>query len=98
MAEPTPTTLEEFTPAWLTEQLRTSNTIGADSTVIQVERRILGEGEGFMGIVARLSLSYEGPAGPATVIAKIRPSMFRLRRCIPPSTKRWAMSTSSRTR
>jgi len=36
-----------------------------------VEHQILGEGEGFMGIVARLSLSYDGAPGPSSMIAKI---------------------------
>lgn len=71
----TPKTLEGFTPGWLTDELRRSQTIGSDTTVTDVERSVLGEGEGFMGIVARLSLSYDGPAGPATMIAKIPTSV-----------------------
>lgn len=71
MSEATPSTLAGFTPAWLTEELRRSETIGQDSTVTAVDHTILGEGEGFMGIVARLSLSYDGPAGPPSMIAKI---------------------------
>jgi len=69
--EPTPSKLAEFTPTWLTEELRRSGTIGQDSTVTGVDHQVLGEGEGFMGIIARLSLSYDGPAGPASMIAKI---------------------------
>ncbi|MGA9276236.1 phosphotransferase [Ilumatobacter sp.] len=71
MGAPTPTTLEGFTPAWLTDELRRSGTIGPDSTVTAVDQTILGEGEGFMGVLARLALSYDGPVGPATMIAKI---------------------------
>jgi len=71
MPEPTPTTLAGLTPAWLTEELRRSDTIGQDATVTAVDQEVLGEGEGFMGIVARLSLSYDGAAGPASMIAKI---------------------------
>lgn len=71
MAQSTPSTLLGFTPAWLTAELQRTNTIGPTSTVKSVDHKILGEGEGFMGIVARLSLSYDGPAGPATMIAKI---------------------------
>jgi|GEM_PF-1055767 len=71
MTEPTPTALQGFTPAWLTQELRRSATIGQDTAVTSVEHNTLGEGEGFMGIIARLSLSYEGPPGPATMISKI---------------------------
>lgn len=71
MSEPTPTTLDEFTPAWLTAELRRTKTIESDATVTAVGQAILGEGEGFMGIIGRLSLSYDGTPGPATMIAKI---------------------------
>lgn len=71
MGEPTPTTMDGFTPAWLTEQLRRGGTITAPTTVASVERQTLGQGEGFMGELARLTLTYEGEPGPATMIAKI---------------------------
>lgn len=71
MGESTPTTLAEFTPAWLTEALRAGGTITETSTVTAIEQEILGQGEGFMGDLARLTLGYEGGNGPATVIAKI---------------------------
>ena len=71
MGQQTPTTLEGFTPAWLTEELRRTGTIAADSTVTAADQTVLGEGEGFMGVLARLTLSYDGPAGPETMIAKI---------------------------
>lgn len=71
MTDPTPTTIEGFTPAWLTRILRGNSTITSETTVTGVDHKVLGEGEGFMGIVARLSLSYEGPEGPATMIAKV---------------------------
>lgn len=71
MGEPTPTTMSGFTPAWLTEALRASHTIGADVTVTGVEWEILGTGEGFMGELARLSVAYAGGSGPSTMIAKI---------------------------
>lgn len=71
MGESTPTTLAEFTPEWLTGQLRLNGTIDDATQVTTVEREILGTGEGFMGELARLTLTYDGTPGPATVIAKI---------------------------
>ena len=71
MGEPTPTTMDGFTPAWLTEALRASATIDHGVTVAAVEWEILGTGEGFMGELARLTLGYDGGDGPATMIAKI---------------------------
>jgi len=71
MSEPTPTTLDGFTPTWLTAALRATGTIDADTSVSSVDYRILGTGEGFMGELARLRLGYAGGSGPATMIAKI---------------------------
>ena len=71
MGEPTPTTMEGFTPAWLTDALRATDTIGQGVTVAAVDWEILGTGEGFMGELARLTVRYEGGDGPATMIAKI---------------------------
>ncbi len=71
MGEPTPTTMAGFTPAWLTEELRRGGTISGSTTVTSVERKTLGEGEGFMGELARLTIGYSGEPGPATMIAKI---------------------------
>jgi len=39
--------------------------------VLTADRQVLGQGEGFMGELARLTLTYDGPPGPPTVIAKI---------------------------
>lgn len=71
MGEPTPTTMAGFTPAWLTDELRRNEVIGAATTVAAVEHETLGTGEGFMGELARLTLTYDGDPGPATMIAKI---------------------------
>ena len=79
MSEPTPTTLDEFTPAWLTTELRRTATIESDSKVTAVDYTILGEGEGFMGVIGRMSLSYDGTPGPATMIAKIPTSVDKNR-------------------
>ena len=68
---PIPMTAEEFTPDWVTNALRSSETLG-DESVTAVETTTVGEGAGFLGSLARLTLTYdEAPAGaPRTVVAK----------------------------
>ena len=76
MARPViPTTLEELTPEWL------SGVLPGDARVASVRCEPLGEGEGFVGQLARLHLAYEGEAGaaPRTVIAKL-PTTVRANR------------------
>ncbi len=71
MGEPTPTTMMGFTPDWLTQELRRGGSISGSTTVKSVKRETLGQGEGFMGELARLTVGYEGGPGPATMVAKI---------------------------
>ena len=71
MTLPIPERLDDLTPAWLTDALRESGELAADASVTSVEREMLGEGAGFLGDIARLSLSYTGGEGPAAVIAKL---------------------------
>lgn len=66
-----PERLDDLTPEWLTAALRESGELAPTASVTSAERQILGEGEGFLGDIARLTLSYEGGEGPATVIAKM---------------------------
>ncbi len=67
-----PTTFDEVTSDWLTRALRESGVLD-QAKVTAVKLDVLGEGEGFMGIVARLHLEYDQPepGAPATLIAKI---------------------------
>ncbi|MEP7214859.1 MAG: oxidoreductase family protein, partial [Anaerolineaceae bacterium] len=64
--------LEAITADWLTEVLRASGHL-PQGAVGAFETTIIGAGIGFIGTVARLSLSYEGApsTAPATVIAKV---------------------------
>lgn len=71
MALSIPERLDDLTPAWLTAALHESGELAADASVTSAEREILGEGAGFLGDIVRLSLSYAGGEGPATVIAKL---------------------------
>lgn len=69
-----PLKLSELTPEWLTQALRANGAI-TEARVIEVKREPLGEGEGFLGQLERLHLSYDvalpGAGAPATVIAKL---------------------------
>jgi len=69
---PIPQQLEDLTPDWLTHALKEQGHL-CDARVASVEIELLGEGEGFMGVVARLHLGYEGESGaaPATLIVKL---------------------------
>ena len=62
---------EELDPAWLSVALRSSGWIDGGN-VVAVERQILGAGEGFLGVIARLALRFEGErSAPDSVIAKL---------------------------
>jgi hypothetical protein len=67
-----PTTFDEVTSDWLTRSLRESGVLDK-AAVTSVKVDVLGEGEGFMGIIGRLHLEYDEPEAdaPATLIAKI---------------------------
>ncbi len=66
-----PGTLDEISAEWLTSALRTTDTIQADSHVSKMTWELLGEGQGFLGDLARISLEYEGTPGPKTAVLKI---------------------------
>jgi hypothetical protein len=59
-----PTSLDQLTPAWFSEAL--------DTSVATAGVHRIAEGEGFMGQLARVALTYgaEG-SGPASVVVKI---------------------------
>ena len=66
-----PERLDDLTPEWLTAALRQTGELAPAGEVTSVEREVVGEGKGFLGDIARLTLAYEGGEGPATVIAKL---------------------------
>ena len=72
MGEPLPASLEAITPAWLTHALWSRGLL-ADARVRGARSRVVSEGSGFIGVVARLELDYDGdPASaPPTCIAKL---------------------------
>jgi len=66
-----PTDIAELTPDYLTEALRYGGHL-ADGSVHTVEASPLGAGIGFVGQLARLTLTYEGDSGglPDVIVAK----------------------------
>ena len=71
MSEAMPKTAEETTPEWLNSVLGDSVTAGAQ--VSSIEKTIIGEGAGFLGELARLTLTYdrEANAAPSSLILKL---------------------------
>jgi hypothetical protein len=67
-----PEHLDDLTPDWLTSALCERGVL-SDAAVVSVEREILGDGEGFLGVIARLSLAYDRvePGAPAAIGAKL---------------------------
>ena len=57
-----PTTLADITPTMMTEGLRAN---GFDVEVGSIESERIAVGEGFLGELARLHLTYASGAGPA---------------------------------
>ena len=55
-----PTLPEEMTPSWLTGALRTGGVLDGNASVASVSSQVVGEGIGFIGIVARMTVAYEG--------------------------------------
>lgn len=66
-----PGKLDDISAEWLTSALRTTDTIQADSHVSRMSWELLGEGQGFLGDLARISLEYEGSPGPSSAVLKI---------------------------
>ena len=70
----TPLTCAEITPGWLNDALDDDVLQGASVTAVGIE--IIGEGVGFLGDVARLSLMYDRETdAPASMIAKVPTAM-----------------------
>jgi hypothetical protein len=67
-----PKSPEELTPAFLTGALHACAALSGGNAVGSFESKRLGEGVGFIGIIAQLTLRYEKaePRAPATIIAK----------------------------
>jgi hypothetical protein len=75
-----PRKISDITPDWLSDALRSSGALGT-ARVIEIAPVALGEGEGFIGQLARLHLRYDVDEAdaPRTVIAKL-PTLVRQNR------------------
>lgn len=67
-----PAGLDEVTPSWLTSALHQGGALSGRQSIASFEATLLSEGVGFIGIVGRVVLKYDGDPGPApeTLIAK----------------------------
>lgn len=66
-----PATIADITPEWMTAVLRTSGAIGDDGSVASIDMEPFAVGVGFLSLLHRATLRYDGAAGPATVIVKM---------------------------
>jgi hypothetical protein len=68
-----PVVTEDASADFVTQALRSTGVIDADSEVAEVEHDRIGEGVGLMCNLARLTLRYKGPAhgAPSSVILKV---------------------------
>jgi aminoglycoside phosphotransferase (APT) family kinase protein len=66
-----PNSPSELTPEWLTAALRSSGVL-QDASVARFETAVLGEGEGFLGTIVRITLELSGADAnaPRTMIGK----------------------------
>ncbi|MGH9046910.1 MAG: hypothetical protein ACRDVW_06295, partial [Acidimicrobiales bacterium] len=71
-----PTVVEDVTPAWLTSALSAG---GGAVVVTGLEIEPIGVGIGVMSLVFRLTPTYEGSAGPTSLVLKMAPPYERVR-------------------
>ncbi len=65
------TTPDAITPEWTTAVLRNSGAIDEATTVSGVDVVSLGEGVGILSILSRVTPTYDGGTGPATIVVKV---------------------------
>ncbi len=67
-----PEHLDELTPEWFTGVLRERGILDQER-VTSARREVLGDGEGFLGVIARMTLDYDrsAPNAPRSLIAKL---------------------------
>jgi hypothetical protein len=82
-----PTTATEITAEWMTEALRSSDTIGPDTAVQSVSVDPGAAGVGFMGEVDGVGITYSGDAegAPAHVMAKFATNVPEIRTMMHPT-------------
>ncbi len=72
MNQEIPQSPDQLTPSWLTEALQADGSLRSAGAVSSFDAETVGEGVGFIGLLARLHLQYSGQAdgAPSTIIAK----------------------------
>ena len=82
-----PTTTSEITAEWMTEALRESGVIGADTSVASVVLDLAAAGVGFMGEIGKVGVVYEGAStdAPTSVIAKFPTASVEVRTMMHPA-------------
>lgn len=65
---------EEITPEWITHALREGGFL-KDASVKSIEKKILGEGKGFLSSVVQVKIEYDADekGAPSSVVVKIEP-------------------------
>ncbi|MCH7519941.1 MAG: DUF1679 domain-containing protein [Candidatus Dadabacteria bacterium] len=69
-----PMHVEEITPKWVTHALREGGVL-KEASVKSIEKKILGEGKGFLSSVVQVKIEYDTDekGAPASVVVKIEP-------------------------
>jgi hypothetical protein len=57
---------DQVTPSWLTSALHTSGALPANRNITGFDLEPVGEGVGMLGVIARLTLQFDGPVGAST--------------------------------
>jgi hypothetical protein len=64
---------DQVTPAWLTNALHSSGALAPERSVVSFEREPVGEGVGMLGVIARLTMTFDGAVSadtPSSVVVK----------------------------
>ena len=74
MAIKDPMHVEEITPQWITHALREGGVL-KEASVKSIEKKILGEGKGFLSSVVQVKIEYDTieKDAPVSVVVKIEP-------------------------
>ena len=80
-----PKHVDDITPAWLTAALRVRGHLPGDVEVIKTNRRILGEGVGFLSVMAHYALIFDRkppPGTPSSLVVKLETQAEKYRKIV----------------
>ena len=80
-APPIPQSAEQVTVEWLTHALRQGGVLDPQTSVIECQRTLIGQGVGFLSRVFRVGLCYDRPAAgaPDSAVVKLEPDAGEFR-------------------